>query len=80
MSDNAETKTPGPLWAWIVGALVFAQIVKRGIIGWQLPEDFTFGGRFVDNLVANLIYGLPVLVVYVVLVKVMNSGQKSESS
>ena len=67
-SEKPQLKTPGPVWIWMVVAVVFSQVVKRVFVGWPLPkaEDFNFGSRFIDNLVANLLLGLPILVVFIV--------------
>ena len=71
-SNKPRFKTPGPVWAWLVAAIVFAQLVKRGIIDWPLPKDFNFGSRFMENLTANILFGLPVLIVLGVIVFFMN--------
>ena len=76
-----RTKTPGPVWAWVLAAIVFAQLVKRGIIGWPLPKDFDFGSRFLENLVANLLYGLPVFLILIVITVLMNrEGRQNTGS
>jgi len=72
-------KTPGPIWVWIVVAIVFTQLVKRGIVGWPLPDEFDFGSRFMENLVANLIYGLPVLVVFIIAMIVVNMRKEKDT-
>ncbi len=78
MSEKQKPRTPGPFWIWLIAAIVVAQVVKRGIIGWDLPTEFDFGSRFLENLVANILYGLPVLLLYLVLYAIMNAGKKSE--
>ncbi len=71
MSESQNTpkwKIPGPIWIWLVAAIAVPQVVKRVFIGWPLPkaEDFNFGSRFVDNLVANSLLGLPIFVVFLI--------------
>ena len=72
MPKKSKIKMPGPIWAWIVAAVVFSQVVKRGIIGWPFPKEFNFGSRFMENFVANLLYGLPVLVVFFIAFVIVN--------
>ena len=76
MTDQKKISSPGPFWVWLIAAIVLSQVVKRGIIGWPLPVEFDFGSRFLDNFFANVIYGLPVLVLYVLILAVMNAGRK----
>jgi hypothetical protein len=52
--------------------VILAQAVKRGLIGWGPSGEFDFGNRFVDPLVANLLYGSPVLLLYLVLLAFLN--------
>jgi len=74
-----KIRTPGPIWVWIVVAIVFTQLVKRGIVGWPLPKNFNFGSRFMENLVSNLIYGLPVLVVFIIAMIVVNMRKEKDT-
>ena len=78
--EKSNVRTPGPFWMWLIAAVVLSQFVKRGIVGWPLPKDFDFGSRFVDNFLANMIYGLPVLVVYLLILAVLNIGRNSGDS
>ena len=74
--DKPKPKTPGPFWAWLIAAFLFAQLVKRGIIGWPLPKDFNFASRFWDNLVANIVYGLPIIILFGIITLFMNLKKK----
>ena len=72
MEDNNKLKKPGPFWIWLVAAVILSQVVKRGIIGWPMPKEFNFGSRFIENLVSNVLYGLPVIALYIILLVIMN--------
>ena len=78
MSEETKPKlkTPGPFWLWLVISLGFAQLVKRGIIGWPLPKEFNFGGRLLENLISNLIFALPILLIFGVITLILNSKNK----
>jgi len=71
-------RTPGPFWIWLIAAIIFAQVVKRGVFGWSIPADFNFGSRFLDNFLANVILGIPVLLVYFLALGIVNFGRKHQ--
>ena len=79
MPEEKKWNMPGPIWAWLIAAIACSQLVKRGIIGWPLPKEFHFGNRFMENFVANMLYGLPVLVVFLIALYVVNR-QRGDSS
>ena len=72
-----QLRTPGPIWLWMVIAVLFAQVGKRAIGGWPLPKQFNFGSRFFENFVANLVWGLPVLAVLAIATIWMNRRSAS---
>ena len=76
-SAPKKLRMPGPLWLWIVAALLSAQILKRMVIGWPIPQarDFNFGNRFLENLTANLVLGAPVLVAFLLCLWWVNRGK-----
>ncbi|MBA4015735.1 MAG: hypothetical protein C0483_00960 [Pirellula sp.] len=65
-NEKQQLKSPGPLWVWMVAAVVCSQVGKRVFGDWSLPKQFNYGTRFVENLVANLMWGLPVLIALIV--------------
>ena len=60
--EKPQINTPWPTLIWIVAMVDRSQIGKRVIGTWELPKQFSFGSRFMENLVANLLWGLPVLI------------------
>ncbi len=67
-------RTPGPFWLWLIAAIIFAQVVKRSV-GWSLAADFDSGSRFLDNFLANLILGIPIILVYFLALGLLNFGR-----
>jgi len=78
MTTKSTLRTPGPFIVWLVVAVIFAQVLKRGIVGWPIPaEKFHFGIRLLENFLANVIGGIPILFLYLLLVAIMNVSVRS---
>ena len=68
MSEEDEKKqfvSPGPIWVWILVAIIIAQVVKR-VTGNSKPPTGNFTTDFMNNFTENILYGLPVMVLYII--------------
>ena len=72
--ENEENKkrTPGPFWLWCVIAVLFAVFVRRVVIGKEKVAQFNVESQFMDNLLNNIIWGGPIILLYGVIFYYMN--------
>ena len=61
------SKRLGPFWLWCIAAAIIGIIAKRSYLDWPIPEDSSFLTRFMQNLFANSLFGLPVIMFYFLL-------------